>query len=289
MAPDYSAALSRDSLEQLTHLSALLHLLHHRNKNQHRRSIWYRHFSLFRRHLSHLLTDYTFLSSQPATNLEKTRKKAREPEFRTRIEQRLDFWETVLVPKWSRVFSQVVADGRFSVIGVVLVAILASACQITGLTAKFEDLGQLEVERVLEEFGREAWAGEARGLEGISDDEVGQAAAREDAGIAVAREDEGEAVAREIDEGDQATREDASELVLPPVADETSHMKSFGNEETSALGPIGAVDKLSEKDCSKGVPALKKTKKRPADVDGKPARKKKRKKGDTIDDLFSGL
>jgi len=34
--------------------SRLLHLLHHRNKNQHRRSNWYRHFSSFRREVKKL-------------------------------------------------------------------------------------------------------------------------------------------------------------------------------------------------------------------------------------------
>lgn len=40
----------------LQHLR-LLHLLHHRNKNQHRRSQWFRHFSTFRREAGRACTD----------------------------------------------------------------------------------------------------------------------------------------------------------------------------------------------------------------------------------------
>ena len=290
MPPHHPDKLSKDSLDQLTHLSTLLHLLHHRNKNQHRRSVWYRHFSLFRRHLAHLLSDYTLLSTQPTTNLERTRLKAREPQIRTRIEQRLDFWESVLVPRWSRAFSQVVADGRFAVVGVVLVGIVASVCQITGLSARFEDLGQVEVERVLEEFGREAWETE---VVEDGDAHVGQAVTREDLGSVVAREDEGEIVAREGDEGETVRREDASPGALPPplVDHQDGGAAHVVSDDEVIATTIDATERPGKKHERTEVPAPapNKARKRPADADSKPAKKKKRKKGNAIDDLFSGL
>ena len=141
---------TKDSLSQLTHFSSLLHLLHHRNHNQHRRSPWYRHFSLFRRALTSLLSDYTTLTNPPTTNLERARLKAQTPTLHARITQRLAFWQEVLVARWQRAFSQVVADGRFSVLGLVMLGVLCGVCKVVGVTDGLEDEGQAEIERVLE-------------------------------------------------------------------------------------------------------------------------------------------
>jgi len=43
--------------EELTSISQLLHLAHHRNKNQHRLSKWYKPFSILRRQLAKLITE----------------------------------------------------------------------------------------------------------------------------------------------------------------------------------------------------------------------------------------
>ena len=37
--------------------SQMLHLLHHRNKNQHRRAHWFQYLSLLKRHLNKLITE----------------------------------------------------------------------------------------------------------------------------------------------------------------------------------------------------------------------------------------
>jgi hypothetical protein len=112
---------------------------------------------MFRQQLNRLLEDIFLLTDAPATHLARARKKAQDLKNRTRIQQRLAFWQSVLLTNWQHTFSQLVADGRFAVLGVVLIASLAQVCAITGLTANLEQLGQAEVEKVLEEFAREDW------------------------------------------------------------------------------------------------------------------------------------
>ncbi|KAF2768475.1 hypothetical protein EJ03DRAFT_257773, partial [Teratosphaeria nubilosa] len=147
---------SEEDWQTLQHLSDLLHIFHHRNKNQHRRSTWWRHFSIFRRQLTCLGNEMTSLHEVPTTHLEKTKKKFRDQQIRKQLDQRIPFWQDVMVARWQHAFSQIAADGRFSVLGLVLLATLAEACRITGITAAIEDLGQAEVEKVLAKFAEES-------------------------------------------------------------------------------------------------------------------------------------
>lgn len=285
---------SKDDLAQLDHFSSLLHLFHHRNQNQHRRSIWYRHFSVFRRQLAALLTDYTTLSAVPTTNVERARLKAQTPGLHTRITQRLAFWQNMLVARWMRAFSQVVADGRFSVLGLVMLGVLGGVCKVVGVVDGLEAEGQAEIERVLEEFGREAWA---------EDDEFSKAVTRGevDEGEAVARADEGEAVAR-IDEGEIVARDDVDdEEEVPTAKDDASKSKSEqakldthkapinlsedDDEEAKAVHALPSKPKVAK---SKPVSSKKRSTESSTETKPKAAKKKRKKGGDAIDDLFSG-
>lgn len=272
---------SPEEVAQLTHLSSLLHLLHHRNKNQHGRSIWYRHFSLFRRHLAALLADYTTLTTVPATNLERTRLKALTPTLQARITQRLELWKNVLVARWMRAFSQVVADGRFSVLGLVMLGVLGGVCKVVGVAEGLENEGQEEVERVLEEFGREVW--------GPGGGDEGEVVARAD--------DEGEVVVR-VDEGEAVARDDEHELSMELGEDlrarETPDGPPCDYHEPQCKGHgTSALKTFRQPSLSPPPKAAKikstSTKKRSADTKAKPAKKKRKKGGDAIDDLFSGL
>jgi ribonuclease MRP protein subunit RMP1 len=276
---------TKDDLAQLDHFSSLLHLLHHRNQNQHRRSIWYRHLSLFRRHLTALLADYTTLSSTPTTNLERTRLKALTPSLHTRIIKRLAFWQDVLVARWMRAFSQVVADGRFSVLGLVMLGVLGGVCRVVGVVDGLEAEGQAEIERVLEEFGWEAWGDEGGFGRPVG---RGEAVARAEVGESVARVDEGEVVAREdVDDGVPAEDDEACDLPIDqgkPVSRKTQVDKSEDDEadETRAtFSPPPSPPKVAK-------PKTTSTKKRPTETKPKAVKKKRRKGGDAIDDLFSG-
>ncbi|KAK3659619.1 Ribonuclease MRP protein subunit rmp1 [Elasticomyces elasticus] len=185
---------SKEDLERLRHLSDLLHLFYHRNHNQHRRSTWWRAFSIFRKQLRTLLGHLDSLQKVPTTHIERTKKKTRDQQTRLTLEQILVFWRDVLVPKWQHAFSQVAADGRFAVLDV---------CRIAGVTAAFDDLGQIEVEKVLERFAAEGWDGRgevmARSVEAGGED-VGEVITRRASGgapEAVAVIDEDDTVADE--------------------------------------------------------------------------------------------
>ncbi|EME43494.1 hypothetical protein DOTSEDRAFT_174354 [Dothistroma septosporum NZE10] len=238
VAEDLVQVLLPDQAE-LQHLADILHLFHHRNKNQHRRSIWWRHFSVFRKQLSSLVTDLGHLNEAASTNLALTKKKARDARINLTTTKRVNFWQDIMAAKWQHAFSQLVADGRFSVLGLFLLAALSQVCQIVGITAELEDLGQAEVEKVLEEFGKEAWE---------SDERSHQHAGEEDLGELVQRD--GEAASSGTEAINSLRQTVPSEQVV----------------NSSPKGP-------------------KSTKKRTATMsDG--SYKKKRKRGNAIDDIF---
>lgn len=139
MAEEIKTKFTTPDFEKLQHLSNLLHLFHHRNKNQHRRSLWWRHFSTFRRQLNSLVAGVQSLLEIPTTHLQRTKKKAQDRQTQDQISKRLEFWRDVLLPKWHTAFSQVIADGRFTVLGLMLVAVLAQTCHVTGLSSGFDD------------------------------------------------------------------------------------------------------------------------------------------------------
>ena len=144
MAEDKIPIFSPSDLNNLQHLADLLYLFHHRNKNQHRRSIWWRHFSTLRRQLNSLVSEIQSLHEFPTTHLQRSRKRAQDRETKETITKRVDFWRDVLVPKWHSAFSQIITDGRFAVLGLVLIAALAQMCQMTGINSGFEEAGVVE-------------------------------------------------------------------------------------------------------------------------------------------------
>ncbi|KAK5108292.1 hypothetical protein LTR62_008607 [Meristemomyces frigidus] len=248
-------ALKSDDVDTLQHFTDVLHLLHHRNKNQHRRSVWWRHFSMFRKRLKQVVLALRSLRATPTTHLARTKKRVEDERIKTILEQSLVVWRDVLVPKWQHAFSQVVADGRFSVLGLVLLGILAEACRLLAITAAFDDLGQEEVEKVLEQFAAE---------EGV------QAGCTLD-------EDLGEVLTRTSEVVDPRVRSGAArvqtttERSVAPDIDK----KALVPTRVSRTGPTAVSGSSS---ASKIISGLRTEKK-----------KKKAKKGDAIDDLFGGL
>lgn len=255
--------LPPQSLSNLQHLSSLLHLIHHRNHNQHRRSPWYRHFSIFRRQLNLLIESYTTLAAVPDTHLGKHRKKAQDVLTTAAVLERLVFWQDVLVPKAHHAFSQLVADGRFAVTGVVLLAILAQACGIVGISAAYEEMGQVEMEKVLERFGREEWGDQEESGGLVAREDLGQVLMREAVGDEV-MEDVSSAISTRAEMEVPATEaEKGSELGRPLLEDEPAQVSST------------PTPNLQDKSMKKEVKDRK-------------ASKKKRKR-DAIDDLFSDI
>lgn len=169
----------------------------------------------------------------------------------------MNYWRDFLARKWQRAFSQLVADQRFGVLGIFLLAVLAQVCGILGITAEWEEMGEVEVRKAIEAFGREVRGDENDGGGGGDDEEEvrgslgrGENEAAEDAGQVVSREGEGE-------------------VALALVADGIG-----GGDEALDVLPAGSVGD-SRKRKSEGTVDVKKKKK-----------KRKRVGGDAIDDIF---
>jgi ribonuclease MRP protein subunit RMP1 len=82
-------------IEELTSIHQILHLTHHRNKNQHRLAKWYKSFSQLRRHASKLLTELETLETFIALSA----KSKKTEEARDAVEKRVEFLERWLVPR----------------------------------------------------------------------------------------------------------------------------------------------------------------------------------------------
>ncbi|KAK6436144.1 Ribonuclease MRP protein subunit rmp1 [Oleoguttula sp. CCFEE 5521] len=267
---DSFAPLNQIQLDDLTHFSSLLRLFHHRNKNQHRRSIWYRHFSTFHRQLTKLLNLHSTVSATPTTHTERAKHKARLPELRIRITQTLDLWQDVLVPKWAHTFGQLIADGQFAVLGMVLTGALAGVCGTLGINARLERAGvaleeaeQAEMVKVLQTFEREIWA----------DDGVDGAAVVSRVAVLASTEP----VGNDGDDLGVPLERVPSDAVHAPGA--TSVRQSTGTN-VAVRAPV-----VSLQSPQYNATLTKSASPRPASK----SIKKKRKRGDAIDDLFGGL
>ncbi|KAI0506800.1 hypothetical protein F5B22DRAFT_650448 [Xylaria bambusicola] len=154
----YSQALSR-----LEPLQPILLGIAHRNKNQHRRAAWWRHFGLLRRNCARLVEVLVEAVAVAQKNAAKAAKAAKAGKAKSKKRRREELasgnrtdgnadvdaatgvvtdenvvrhvtWiRDVLSPKCYLAFSQLIADTQFSPIGVVLLGILAqlqAACDI---------------------------------------------------------------------------------------------------------------------------------------------------------------
>jgi hypothetical protein len=136
---------AKDPRNEIQNLSQLSNLLYHRNKNQHRRSHWWRHFNVFRRQLRSISTE---LGKQtPSARGGNT---IQDSELSERLQQRLRTWTEVYVVKWYGAFSQVLAEKRFVPLGLVLLAILGKACALLGVLEDLVSDGDDGVGRSLE-------------------------------------------------------------------------------------------------------------------------------------------
>ena len=235
MAEDKIPKFSKSDLNNLQHLTNLLHLFHHRNKNQHRRSIWWRHFVTFRRQLNSLVSEVQSLHEVPTTHLQRSRKKVQDRETKEIILKRIEFWRDVLVPKWHTSFSQIVTDGRFAVLGLVLIAVLAQTCQIAGVNSGFDETEVVEAEEALRNL-----------------------------------EDTGEQPAAKRVETTNHDGEDIGEVVDRETVTRGSETGEVPQQPVTAKP--GAGSERSKSGITSSTPA-----------------RKRRKKGNAIDDLFSGL
>ena len=62
-SPALLSSQTTTTKNSLLSISQILHLTHHRNKNQHRLTKWYKHLSILRRNISKLLSEVEILET----------------------------------------------------------------------------------------------------------------------------------------------------------------------------------------------------------------------------------
>jgi ribonuclease MRP protein subunit RMP1 len=152
--------------QQLQNLYHIVHLVYHRNKNQHRRSLWWRHLNSFRRDLRTLSaaaapTDDPPAPSRPADPTDGGDPAAPPPAARPppppplppSLRPLLRRWARDRVPRWRAAFGGILAERRFVAVGLVLLAALAQAADVLGVRGMMEEDAR---ERAAGVPGREA-------------------------------------------------------------------------------------------------------------------------------------
>ncbi|KAI9677583.1 MAG: hypothetical protein M1817_006537 [Caeruleum heppii] len=276
-----STLLPPSTLSELRTNAHLLQLIYHRNKNQHRRSTWWKWLSQLRRHMARLLTAHDAYEAaltisghvgDPATH---SRRRVgigsmvdRKMKIGREVEGRVRWLRGVVVPRcWGAFSTSLLADTQFVALGLVLIGIVARIAKLLGGVEPLESLSHDSTENSLEE--RRGVGMEGAGLVSVEehgadeeDEEEWGGFGDEEVGL-----DRGILVQREADEDmeDEAEREPAMSLGLGGGVD---------------LDQRSAATVLHE-EIGNGE----------SDEEGRKRKRRKRKKGagDAIDDLFSGL
>jgi ribonuclease MRP protein subunit RMP1 len=143
-SPD--SPVPESSTAELLNLARLVDVLYIRNKNQHHRSAWWKHFNIFRKHLKTL----TSAELQPSSGNGPAIEDAKHVPLRATGQRRVDGWVDNLVSAWHAAFTQLLTERRFANIGVVLVAVLARTCWLVGATEKMIEIGRSELATTLQ-------------------------------------------------------------------------------------------------------------------------------------------
>ncbi|KAI9741869.1 MAG: hypothetical protein M1834_000257 [Cirrosporium novae-zelandiae] len=242
-------------LPLLTQTSHLLHILHHRNKNQHHHSHWWRYLCQLRRHISKLIL-------------------AIERGNRRDVEGRVRFLRDVFLGRCLVAFSNLVADNQFAVLGVVLVGEVG---RVWGLVSGEDD----------DEDDKEGVGEVGLGSNSADEEDLGDVVPREEVevgnmGISIPISDHTFNNTSASISTTPHARNDATTLTTTPTTTPTtSTHKSSAN-------------KKEKKDTSSPPPSTTTTagikrKNSINDRQNKDKKKKKRKKGNAIDDIFAAL
>ncbi|KAF8538221.1 hypothetical protein BDD12DRAFT_885819 [Trichophaea hybrida] len=281
--------LDQTQLKLLRDDRDLLHLLFHRNKNQHRLLKWWQWISTLRRNLNKLLSEHDLITSAKTT-----------PSRNVAVAmymQRLGFIRKVVVPSAYTAFGNVIAMKNFASLGMVLMAVLARVWKVVKPT---EEEMEMEKERELAAVAAELEAKDAelgvvvpRGYGGdegvvISRDEY------EERRVSIQTGTEESRIHRVEERGGKASPRDASVRKKKKV--DTGSMQPKRQKPHITEPVMASIEsiKQTQKE-SIGTPQIepestsKKSKRKMNTEPEKRKKKKKKKKGDDIDDLFSGL
>lgn len=87
--------------DDLTSISHILYLTHHRNKNQHRLAKWYKAFSILRRQVAKLISELEALETASKFSVRGGKKREEESKYvkvaREKVEDRVVFMEDRVV------------------------------------------------------------------------------------------------------------------------------------------------------------------------------------------------
>ncbi|CAO2649559.1 Nn.00g069440.m01.CDS01 [Neocucurbitaria sp. VM-36] len=109
----------------------LLNKIFARNRNQHRRSHWWKALHAFRKQTGLLIREM----------------EGKKSEREGKLEARLRYWDEECIHQCQ--FSQLVAVGPFAMLGLVMMASVARVCRISGITAVYEEIASGDVQGVL--------------------------------------------------------------------------------------------------------------------------------------------
>ncbi|KAJ5715046.1 uncharacterized protein N7483_012227 [Penicillium malachiteum] len=111
--------------QEISAVHSILHLIYHRNKNQHKRTKWWKWLSMLKRITSQLES----LDSAAAE----------------RYQQHL---AAHLIPRCYQAFSTVVAENQFSTLGIALLAALARLAKASGADRKMAAVPKLKQKKI---------------------------------------------------------------------------------------------------------------------------------------------
>ncbi|KAL4747648.1 hypothetical protein BDW72DRAFT_196520 [Aspergillus terricola var. indicus] len=109
--------------DEIFRIYSMLHLIFHRNRNQHGRTKWWKWLSILKR---------------AVWNLAMSLSSSKQGDFRTSAEPYKQYLADRVLPRCYLAFSVVIADVQFSALGTVLFAILAQLSKSTGIAAEFK-------------------------------------------------------------------------------------------------------------------------------------------------------
>ncbi|KIW09491.1 uncharacterized protein PV09_00369 [Verruconis gallopava] len=250
--------LPEHAIQELTNQWSILHLLHHRSKNQHRHSTWYRFFNMFRKQLRGILDELDPSVSKTALPSHKSRV---FEENTRRANKRLDFWAETMVSRWHQAFRQLIGDTQFAVIGLTLLAVLGSVVNILDVLPRMQRLHSVLFDKSL----REAKKRRIDLKLNLSDALETMETAHDDTGLVVER--------------------DASDVDMKDIGTLVERKTEFETSKDATSAPTEQIDSASE---SSRAFTTKSTK-RASIKKEKGSTMKRKKGGDEIDDLFAGL
>jgi ribonuclease MRP protein subunit RMP1 len=300
--------------ESLISTHQLLHLTHHRNKNQHRLSKWYKWFSTLRRQISKLITELETLETAETYS---SKKKGEENKYvkaaRERVEVRVAFLRERVIGDAYLAFSNLVADNQYSALGLALLGSLARVQSVLGQLVRSEK--EVNIEVVEEAKGGESQRSNARG------DDLGEPVKREqipdfeDSWRDVEGE-QGEDKVVEKEEGEEEEQpavKEIEETRMPRPrrkdrgasrinkkimeergdneSDEEAQRRENEDERTGEGPQKLTMENLLRLEVEQPGPRINNHKRAPKAVVGSngPRKKRKKGKGDAFDDLFSNL